>query len=569
IAYMSPEQIRAEKVDHRTDIWSFGVVLYEMLTGRLPFRGEHQAAMVYSITNEEPQPLGLHPAEATDDLQRVIKRLLEKNISQRYQSVEEIIQDLRQAGARPQTPAKEKRSLAVLPFDNISPEKETEYFSDGLTEEIIATLSKLPGLKVISRTSIMQYKEAKKPLRQIAGELQVQYILEGSVRKQGNDLRITAQLIDATRDEHLWAEKYRGTMDDVFEIQENVAIQIAEALKLQLSPGEQQRLKRKYAENAEAYQLYLRGRFYWNQWTPEGYRKARECYHQAIRLDQHYALAYAGLADTYASLASGDAIGISPKEALPRAREAALKALELDDSLSEAHVSLAVIMLFYEWNWKKSEEEFQRAIELKPSSANAHHWFSHLLLPLGQQEKSLATSLRALELDPLDIEMSVHLAWHYIHSYQYDKAVEQCTKAREKDPKFHETYWFLGLALEQQGRFDEAIAAFQKASQLSERSAIYQAALAHVLALVGKMEEAERMIEELKARSKERYVSAFHFAVFYTGIGDKQRAIEYLEQAYQERSSWMPYIGIDPRLRRLHPEPRFTELVRKMGLAFT
>src|SRR5574341_126768 len=365
VAYMSPEQAQGREVDQRTDIWSLGVVLYEMLTGKLPFRGEYEQAIIYSILNEEPELVTSLRSAIPVELEQVLDKALAKNVNKRYENADELLRDLRQVqqNLKNSTSPVSSKSIAVLPLENISPDKVNEYFSDGLTEEIIMNLSKIKDLKVTSRTSAMHYKGTKKPLKQIAKELQVQYVLEGSVRKQGSDLRITAQLIDAMQDAHLWAEKYSGTLNDIFDIQEKVAEKIVEALKVKLTAGEQQQLSRRYTEDTEAYQLYLKGRFFWSKRTEEGFEKAIGYFNQSIEKDPNYALASVGGAEAY--IVMGVYCYQRPREVMPKARQAAQKALELDNKLAEAQASLAHLKILYDWDWAGAETGFRQAIDLK------------------------------------------------------------------------------------------------------------------------------------------------------------------------------------------------------------
>ena len=415
VAYMSPEQAQGRELDQRTDVWSLGVVLYEMLTGKLPFRGEYEQAIIYSILNEEPEPVTSLRPTVPVELEQIVDKTMAKNVNQRYENADELLRDLRQVqeSLKATSATASSKSIAVLPLENISPDKENEYFSDGLTEEIIMNLSKIKDLKVISRTSAMHYKGTNKPLRQIAKELGVQYILEGSVRKHGSDLRITAQLIDAVQDAHLWAEKYNGTLDDIFDIQEKVAEKIVEALKVELTTGEQQQLSRRYTDDTEAYQLYLRGRFFWSKRTEEGFERAIGYFNQSIEKDPNYALASVGLADAY--ILMGVYCYQRPHEVMPKARQAAQKALELDNKLAEAHASLAHMRMLYDWDWPGAEKQFQRAIELNPGYAPAHLWYSLTLSSIGRLEEALIEIKRAQELDPLSLIINTDVGLvHYL-----------------------------------------------------------------------------------------------------------------------------------------------------------
>ncbi|MBI4547737.1 MAG: protein kinase [Ignavibacteriae bacterium] len=561
-AYMSPEQIRGEKVDHGTDIWSFGVVLYEMLTGKLPFRGEHQAAMVYSITNEEPQPILSFRADIPQHLQAVLARALEKDKTRRYQSIQEVLSDLKQPVLLVSS-VKQEKSIVVLPFENISPEKETEYFSDGLTEEIITNLSRISSLKVLSRTSSMHYKGTKKPLREIAKELAVGYVLEGSVRKQGNDLRITAQLIEAARDAHLWADKYRGTIQDVFDIQEKVAEEIVKALKLQLTEDEDEALRKRYTKNTEAYELYLKGnRYLWLE-TLESINKAVECFESAIAKDAQYAPAYAGLANCYNGMAWFDYM--DTHEAFSKARSLATKAVEIDDTLAEAHNCLGYIDCVYDWNWSRAEQRLKRALELKPNYADAHLFYVWFLGAQGRIDEAMNEIKRAQELDPLSLVINANVSFPYYWKSRYDQAITQCLNTIKLEPTYYLDHWFLGIAYAQAGRYQEAASAFQKSITLSG-GGYYKGWLGHALARQGDRQEASRILTELEQLSKEKKMFSYQIALVYLGLNDNEQAMHWLEKAYTERAPWMLYLKIDPYLAPLRSSPRFHAMLRGMGL---
>ncbi|OGF53634.1 MAG: hypothetical protein A2Z21_05290 [Candidatus Fraserbacteria bacterium RBG_16_55_9] len=473
---------------------------------------------------------------------------------------------LHSEGEVPQSPTlPDKSRIAVLPLVNLSTDPQDEYFTDGMTEELIYTLSKICCLRVIAQTSVMRYKDARKSVAEIGRELKVGTVLEGSVRKAGNKLRITVQLIDVRSEEHLWSEKYDRELEDVFAIQSDIAHRVAEALQVELLAKEKSQIDKKATENLEAYQLYLKGRYFWNKWTAGGMKKGIEFFTQAITTDPNYALAYAGLADSHSGLGSSEALGLPPKEALQRAKKAAEKALELDETLAEAHTSLGLIQLHYEWNWANAKSELMRAIELNANHADAYHWYSHYWILLGQTNESLVASKRALELDPLDVEMIVHLAFHHFFARQYDLALEQCQKALEMDPSFFEAHLFLGWAYEQKAMYEEALAALQAARRIedSPRTLVW---MGRTYAMSGRRDEAMRMLNELDELSRRRYVSPYDMATILMSLGEKDQAFEWLDKAYEARTSWLVYLKVDPRFDSLRSDPRFMALLKKMGL---
>lgn len=569
IAYMSPEQAQGKEVDQRTDLWSFGVVLYEMLTGKLPFRGEYEQAITYSILNEEPEPVTSLRSAVPVELEQIVDKALAKNVNQRYENADELLRDLRQVqeSLKATSATTSSKSIAVLPLENISPDKENEYFSDGLTEEIIMNLSKIKNLKVISRTSAMHYKGTKKPLKQIAKELQVQYVLEGSVRKQGSDLRITAQLIDAVQDTHLWAEKYSGTLDDIFDIQEKVAEKIVEALKVKLTTGEQQQLSRRYTDDTEAYQLYLKGRYFWNTRTEDGFKKGIEYFNKAIEKDHNYALAYTGLADAYILMQVY--CYLPPHETMPKARSAAQKALQIDPLLAEAHASLGHIKSLYDWDWPGAESEFKRSIELNPGYAPAYMWYGITFFAvLGRLEEALLQMKKARELDPLSLIINNDVGLIHFFAGRYEQAIEEYRRTLEIDSHFFVSHQSLGLAYLQLGRFDEAIAELQQALILSKNSSVVLASLGQAYGFSGQMSKAEEILARLEALSKERYVSPYAIALVCAGMKDKVKTLDWLQKAYEERILFILHapLKVDPGFRILHSEPRYIELLKKVGL---
>ena len=563
LSYMSPEQIQGGVVDHRTDIWSLGVVLYEMITGTLPFRGEHEAAVMYSILHEEPPSISLTRPNAPALVAAIIATALRKDPDQRYQSAETLVAELNvPPSGTVRIPG--QKSLVVLPFDNMSPEKETEYFSDGLTDEVIARLSHIRSIRLISRTSAKHYKGLGLPVRKIARELQVEFVLEGSVRKHGRDLRITAQLIDASRDANVWAKTFRGTMDEVFDIQEEVASKIANGLEVQLTALEQKVLKKRYTENPEAYQLYLRGRYMWARRTEEDVRKGIHYFEQAIEKDPLYALAYHGLADSYNIL--GFYTFASPEQSFPGARSAAQKALELDTTLSEAMCSLAYAEHYYFWEWGKAEALYRRAIALKENYFTVHQFYANLLASMGELDASMAEFRKARELEPLSNIVNAAIGWTFNHQRKYDEAIAQLRQTIELNPAFFLAHLWLGTSYRRKGMMTEAIDACEKALSLSGGSTIALAGLGHAYAAAGRKQEADGILERLLALSKQKYVSAYYPALLCEALGDRDAALSWLERAARERSHYMMFLDVDPDLVPMRTDDRFVALRNSLDI---
>jgi TolB-like protein/Flp pilus assembly protein TadD len=456
---------------------------------------------------------------------------------------------------------KQEKSIVVLPFENLSPDTDQEYFSDGLTEEVISDLSKVRVLRVTSRSSAMAFKGTKTTIPEIARRLNVQYVLEGSVRKAGNSLRITAQLIDARSDAHIWAEKYSGTLDDVFDIQEKVSRAIVDALELNLAPKE----KPRRAINPEAHEAYLRGRFYWNKRTGSDLRRAIQYFDQAIAKDPGYALAYAGLASAYVVIA--DWASLPPKEVTPKAKAAANRALELDDALAEACAVLGLIKGDFEWDWAAAESELKRAIALDPSYPTAHQWYSNTLRHLGRFEECLAEIRRAQELDPLSLVISLNVGVIFGWMKRYDEAIDQYRKIKDLDPSFPWVHSSLAVVYEMQGRLDQAIGECQRGIDVLGRIPVYISYLGYLYALTGKKREALSLLNELLKLDHQGYCVSLDVALVHYGLSDTNKAFEWLERAYRQRDAALADIGVDPQWARLRSDPRFAALLKKIGLA--
>jgi serine/threonine protein kinase/Tfp pilus assembly protein PilF len=561
--YMSPEQVRGEYVDHLTDIWSLGVILYEMVTGRRPFAGEYEQAITYLIVQERHKPPSGIRRDIPSALEKIIDRCLEKVPALRVPDAAALAYELRQIEHVLKNPQKTTlKSIAVLPFSNISPDKDNEYFSEGLTEEIIANLSKLRMVRVVSRTSVMQYNREEKTMKQIAFDLAVQYILDGSVRIHGSDLRITTQLVDASQDTFLWSEKYRGSMEDIFDIQETVAAKIVKALKVRMSPHEKNTLKRRFTENTEAYQLYLKGRFFWNKRNRTGMETAIRYFEQAIQKDSQYALAWAGLADSYILIS--DYGHATRKETYPKAKAAVEKALAIDDKLAEAHTSLALLMMLGEMDWTNAGKEFERAIQLKPNYATAHHWFAEWLMYTGRVEDAIHETMEAALLDPLSPAILKDKGLTLYYARQYDAAIVEAKKTLEIDPHFASAHRLLSLVY--QGMFSEAIMEHQEWERTGANRTEVALALAQLLAASGKRAEALNVLGNL---TTEQLHEGSHFrgmALAYTALGENDIAFQWFEQACEARAVSLCSIKIDPKLDQIRSDPRFNTLLKKVGL---
>jgi TolB-like protein/Tfp pilus assembly protein PilF len=457
-------------------------------------------------------------------------------------------------------------SIAVLPFLNRSLDPENDYLCEGLAEELISALTRIKSCLVVARASAFSFRGQDIDVREIGRRLNVDTVLEGSVQKVGDRLRVTAQLIDAGNGFQFWSERFDRQIADVFAIQDEITLAIVKQLQVELQTKDKSALLTQKNESLESYNLYLKGRHYWAQ-RPQGIGKAIEYFERAIDKEPNYARARAGLADCYVTLGSWENGTMPPIEAMAKAKEEAGKALELDERLAEAHTTLAYRTTHHDWDWTCAEAQFKQAFALNPNYAVCHHWYSHYLTAIGRTEESLKASKRCLELDPLDLVINIHMAWHHHFARQYEQAIEQCWKTSELHPNSFWPAYFFGLAYEQQGHVDRAVEEFRTSVRMSGNVTFATAALGHLYGIAGKADEACVVYEELKARAERAYVPAYDIALVCTGLGWKDQALEYLARAQQERSGWITYLGVDPRLDPLRSDARFVDLMRRARLA--
>jgi serine/threonine-protein kinase len=571
VAYMSPEQARGDAVDHRTDIWSLGVVLYEMLIGTCPFRSEYDQALVYSILNEEPASLKSLRADVPIELERAAAKTLRKDPGERFQSMGAFVSTLGsvqkqyEAEGVAHRPSTERASpsIAVLPFINMSPDPENEYFSDGLSEELINALSKLESLHVTARTSAFRFRGKDLDIREIGGLLNVATVLEGSVRRAGNRIRITAQLINVADGYHIWSEKYDRELDDVFAVQDEISLAIVDKLKVKLLGEEKQKLVKRYTDNLEAYDLYLKGRFQLHKLTEESIKKSLDCFHEAIQKDQRYALAYFGTAEAHVVPAN---LGLTPsRESIPRAKTEALKALELDSELAEAHAILGFISLTYDWDWPAAERRFKRAIELNPNCAEAHYPYSNYLSALGRPDEAVAEAKRALDLDPLSGITNVNMAYVLYAARRFDEAIEQCRKALQIGPDSLYPHLHLWRSFTEKKMYKEALDECRKAFAFFGYDAVPQAverSLQEPLYREAMGAAAQLVLEQ----SRNRYIWPPLMIPLYAYAQMDDNMFRWLEKSCEERDLAAFVYGTDPMLERVRSDPRFIALLRKMGL---
>jgi serine/threonine-protein kinase len=568
MGYMSPEQLRGAEVEPPSDIFSLGCVLYEMVSGTRAFGGQTAPEIFAKILTEPPSAL----PEIVDipiELNRLIGRCLEKDASQRYQSAPELKVDLEAllTGTEIKVAAQKRTidSIAVLPLENVGGDAEMEYFSDGVTESIISNLSQLPQLRVIARSTVFRYKGKSLDPQRVGRELNVRAVLTGRLVQRGERLSMTLELVEATDGRRLWGERYSRPLAEIFDVETEVASEISRQLRVALTREQKKRLAKRHTQDREAYQLYLKGRFYWNKRAPEALFKSIPFFEGAIERDPTYALAYSGLADTYSVLASTSLV--DPLVLFPKAKAAAMRAIELDNNLAEAHTSLVIVKIYFDWDWEAVEREAEQATRLNPNYATVHHWLSVYLCARGRYDQALAEIRRAQELDPLSLVIDTHVAWVLYFSRRYDEAIQHYLQILKVEPGFVRARYLLGATYLEQAMYDEAIAEIGRAIEITSRGSTEMiAALACALARAGRRADAESLLEELMVTGRDRFVSPYDIATIYVSLNDPDRAFEWLEKAYQGRLGWMVGLAADPRVDPIRADPRFADLLRRMHL---
>jgi TolB-like protein/tetratricopeptide (TPR) repeat protein len=571
VGYMSPEQVRGEVADARSDLFSLGAVLFEMLTGRRAFRRDTAAETLTAILREDPPELSGSGSRIPPALAAIVRECLEKDPARRLPSAEALALRLRAAieGSGPGSATRARRrsaidSVAVLPFVNAGGDAEQDYLSDGITERLIDTLSQLPKLRVMARSTVFRFKGRDADPLATGRALDVRAVLTGRLVRTGEIVRVQAELVDVSTGFRLWGAQVDRTTRDLLEIEDVLAREICGHLRFKLNAPEKKRVARHHTKDAEAYQAYLKGRFFWNKWTPDGMRAAIGFYETAIERDASYAAAWCGIADAWGVL--GNIKAVPPAEAFPRAKTAALRALELDPGLAEAHASLGFLRRFFDWEWSSAEREFREAVRLNPGYATGRRWYGQLLSGMGRHDEAIAEVRLALDLDPLSVIIHTALGDVLFYARRYDDAIAVYRKALELDPDFQAGHSDLARALEHSGRVDEAIRSYERAVALAGGSmADPSVGLANASAAAGRRDEALTVLDELKRRRDRQYVSPWGLASIYARLGDSGSALEWLERAYDEHDSTLVWLKVHPRFDALRSEPRFVALMRKMG----
>ena len=573
VNYMSPEQARGRTIDHRTDIWSLGVVLYEMVTGKHPFRGANAQSVIHSLLNDVPDPIMNMTKKIPKGFECIINRCLEKDPENRFLSMDDVkesLQRLQQCDPGDLLIAQEivyekKPSIAVLPFSNLSENREQDYFCDGVTDEIIHVLGHVDGLRVLARGSVFSLKDNNLGAREIGNRLKVEHVLHGRVRSSDNRLRIFVELISVTNGYTIWSERYDRKMEDIFAIQDEISLAIVETLKVKLLGKERNLIGKRPTGDIEAYHLYLQGNYFLNKRTTAGLEKAMRFFNQAVEKDPSYALAYVGISDTYTLLAGYEVI--LSIDAYKLARKAVLCALKKDNSLALGHSTLAILLWEDSVKQQSAEQEFRKAIDLAPGLALLHHAYAEFLAALGRYEQALVETRLAIELDPLSLISHVLRGFIYYLMRHYDQAIKHYYSVIEMDPNFIPAQCELGMTLIQHRKYDEGIETLKKATELSNNSPMYLSRLAYAYGVSGDRKRAREYLCQLEQLSKNTYVSAFSLAIIFLGLNDKEQAISFFDKAFEEKHYHILMLKTEPLFDSIRSDPRMQKLLEKMGFS--
>ena len=604
LGYMSPEQVRGEPADSRSDLFSFGCVLYEMLTGSRAFPGESPGQTMAAILRDQPAEFAALGTQVPEGVDRIVRRCLEKSPGERFQSAGDLSFALKESlGSGISTSAPKRtsfsvrtglllvgaaivlaaivlvfrpfgrgagpgriESLAVLPLANLSGDPQQEYFSDGMTEELITALAKISALRVTSRTSVMRYKNSSKSLPEIAKELGVDAIIEGSVTRSGSEVKITAQLIEASKDRHMWADTFQRDLKDVLALQSEVARAIAEKINIRLKPEEASRLASSRTVNPEAYEAYLQGRYHWYRRTPADAMKSRDFFQKAVDQDPDYAAGWAGLAAAYHLLSSTPYSMMAPRDGYPKVLEACRRAISLDPNNAEAHALRGLVRFFFDRDEKAAESDFRRSQELDPRHAQGRQLYSFMLLSLGRFEEAIREAKAGWDAEPLSLVQNANVAFAFYFAGRYDESIEWCQKTLAMDPNFLRAHYVLGMAYEQRKMYSEAIAELETARRISEDGPHYVASLGHAYAAAGRTADARRCLEDLNEMAQRRFVGSEQIGLVHVGLGERRDALTLLERGEEERNNWMMNLAIDRRFDPLRSDLRFAGLLKRLNL---